>query len=174
MKTIGEYWKLRDDTCLDFVEQLKNLIRIQTLYELNQEELESIFKLNEQKAILPLLVDRMRTLSELNDLEIRQTDNPNVVEYCYRGVFIRHPKNQAITVQDISSSIDTDNVQIEVFYSTGKGSTDLLIISGNVQILISKNEWYLYVAREIWEAFTRNYLEPKLASSNKEDKKLLG
>ena len=165
MTTLGQYWKIRDDTCENFVEQLKDLIRVQTFHELNQEGLESIFKMNEQKAILPLLSDRLRTLGKLSDLEIRQTDDPNVVNYCFRGVMIRYPKNQEITVQDLSSSIDPDNTHVEVFYSNGEGSTDLSIISGNVEILIGKNEWYLYIAREIWSAFTDNYLESKLAKS---------
>lgn len=167
MTTLGQYWKLRDDMCSEFVDQLKDLIRVQTLHELNQEGLESIFKMNEQKSILPLLSDRLRTLNNLSDLEVRQTDDPDIVSYCYRGVMIRHPKNQEITVQDLSSSIDPENTNIEVIYSTGEGSTDLSIISGNVEILIGKNEWYLYVAREIWQAFSENYLEAKLANSYK-------
>ena len=156
MTTLGQYWKLRDDMCSEFVDQLKDLIRVQTLHELNQEGLESIFKMNEQKSI-----------NNLSDLEVRQTDDPDIVSYCYRGVMIRHPKNQEITVQDLSSSIDPENTNIEVIYSTGEGSTDLSIISGNVEILIGKNEWYLYVAREIWQAFSENYLEAKLANSYK-------
>jgi hypothetical protein len=169
MTTLGQYFKLRDDTCIEFVEQLKDLIRVQTFHELSQEGLEQVFKMNEQKAILPLASDRLRTLNELSDLEIRETADPNFVNYCYRGVFFRYPKNQAITIQDISASIDSENTQVEVFYSTGEGSTDLSIISGNVEILIGKNEWYLYVAREIWNAFSDNYLESKLASSYKEE-----
>lgn len=169
MTTLGQYFKLRDDTCMEFVEQLKDLIRIQTFHELSQEGLEDIFKMNEQKSILPLVSDRLRTLHELSDFEIRETSDPNFVDYCYRGVFFRYPKNQEITLQDISTSIDSENTQVEVFYSAGEGSTDLSIISGNVEILIGKNEWYLYVAREIWNAFSDNYLESKLASSYKEE-----
>lgn len=165
MTTLGQYWKLRDDTCVEFVEKLKELIRIQTFHELNQEGLERIFKNNEQNAIFPLVSDRLQTLNQLSDLEVRQTDDPNVVNYCYRGVFIRHPKHQVITVQDLSSSIDPENTHVKVFYNTGEGSTDLLIISGNVEVLIGKNEWYLYVAREIWRAFTDNYLDSKLTNS---------
>ena len=82
-------------------------------------------------------------------------------------VFIRHPKNQAITAQDLSSLIDPDDINIEVFHNSDKGPTDLSIISGNVEILIGKNEWYLYIAKEIWKAFNDNYLESKLANSYK-------
>lgn len=168
MTTLGQYFKLRDDTCMDFVEQLKDMIRIQTLHELNQESLEDIFKMNERNAIIPLASDRLRTLKNLSDLEIHETADPNYVNYCYRGVLIRHPKNQEILIQDLSKSIDLENTHAEVFYSTGEGSTDLSIISGNVEILIGKNEWYWYVAREIWSAFSDNYLELKLANSYKE------
>ena len=168
MTTLGQYFKLRDDTCMEFVEQLKDLIRVQTFHELNQEGLENIFKMNERNAIIPLASDRLRTLNELSDLEIRETADPNFVDYCYRGVFIRHPKNQEISIQDLTKSIDPENTHMEVSYSTGEGSTDLSIISGNVEILIGKNEWYLYIAREIWNAFSDNYLESKLANSYKE------
>ena len=67
MTTLGQYFKLRDDTCMEFVEQLKDLIRVQTFHELNQEGLENIFKVNERNAIIPLASDRLRTLNELSD-----------------------------------------------------------------------------------------------------------
>jgi hypothetical protein len=123
--------------------------------------------MNERNALIPLLSDRLQTLKSLSDLEIRDTTDPNFVNYCYRGVFIRHPKNQEITIQDLSTSIDLENTHVEVFYSNGEGSTDLSIISGNVEILIGKNEWHLYIAKEIWKAFTENYLESKLSNSYK-------
>jgi hypothetical protein len=52
---------------MEFVEQLKDLIRVQTFHELNQEGLENIFKVNERNAIIPLASDRLRTLNELSD-----------------------------------------------------------------------------------------------------------